>query len=89
MENTDITEFNNPSYKKIASSAGIKSVGEKCYDELRIITSEKMNEILRDVIVYKNASGRKTITTDDILGAIENSGTYMAFSSNLEKTVKR
>ena len=84
----NILGLRDPSYQRIAQRGGVKSMSKSCYPLLRGVTKIKMEEIIRDAVTFSESRRAKTVNLDDMVSAIEQKGSNVAFSSAMKKKIK-
>lgn len=75
-----------PSITRLARRAGIKSVSDECFDSIRNIVDQKLNEILLAALLVNSEHQTKTLMPDDIYEALYLNGYNIAQSSDLGVT---
>lgn len=70
----NIHGITRPSIRRLARRAGIKHVSGLLYSEARATMRGFMTAILRDALAYTEHSMRKTLTTSDIIHALQRQG---------------
>lgn len=63
----DITE---PSIGRIARKAGVKSMSSQCYDTVRQLIENKLDEITATLLVVNSERQIKTIMASDVYNAL-------------------
>lgn len=81
MENID--NISKPSITRLARQAGIKSLSEDCFETVRNLIDEKLNEVVKTVIVVNSEHQTKTIMVSDVYKALQLLNYNVAESSYL------
>ena len=63
----DITK---PSITKLSRRAGVKSLSDDCFDVIRKIIDNKLNEIIKTTVTVNSQHNTKTIMTNDVYDAL-------------------
>ncbi|KAF2873418.1 histone-fold-containing protein [Massariosphaeria phaeospora] len=61
--------------RRLARRGGIKRISGLVYDEMRIVLKQRLERILKDCIAVVEYSGRKTVTTTDVIFTLNRIGT--------------
>ncbi len=64
-------EITNPSITRLARKAGVKSIAEECFDVIKNIIEEKMDECIRVALVVNSERQTKTLMVEDIYDALK------------------
>ena len=72
----NITGIKNPSIKRIATQAGIKSLSGEIYEEVRGKIKAYVETMLQRVSIYLEHAGKKTVTTEDVSAATSDTKYY-------------
>ena len=59
-----------PSITRISRRAGIKSLSEDCYDTVRKIIDDKLDEVMKAIIIVNSEHNTKTIMNNDVYDAL-------------------
>lgn len=59
-----------PSITRISRRAGIKSLSEDCYDTVRKIVYDKLDEVMKTIIIVNSEHNTKTIMDNDVYDAL-------------------
>ena len=81
MENID--NISKPSITKLARQAGIKSLSEDCFETVRNLIDEKLNEIVKTILVVNSEHQTKTIMVGDVYKSLQILNYNVAESSYL------
>jgi histone H3/H4 len=68
MENID--NISKPSITRLARQAGIKSLSEDCFETVRNLIDEKLNEIVKTILVVNSEHQTKTVMVGDVYKAL-------------------
>ena len=74
--------INKPSITRLFRIAGVKSFTSECFDVIRRLVENKLEEIIHGSLVIKSESNRKILTTSDIYNYLESIGYNMALLEN-------
>ena len=72
-----------PSIKRLARSAGIKSISDDCFNIIRELINHKLKEIINTIIIVNSERQKKTIMSDDVYEAIHILGYNITQSNDL------
>jgi histone H3/H4 len=78
-----------PAFLRIARQAGVKRMSGLTYKELRDVTEEHMENVIRASMMYMEHDRRKTLGLNDVIRGIEDQGDKLAFSNAMKKAVRR
>ena len=81
MENID--NISKPSITRLARQAGIKSLSEDCFETVRNLIDDKLNEVIKTIIVVNSEHQTKTIMVGDVYKALQLLNYNVAESSYL------
>jgi len=81
MENID--NISKPSITRLARQAGIKSLSEDCFETVRNLIDEKLNEVIKTIIVVNSEHQTKTIMVSDVYKGLQLLNYNVAESSYL------
>lgn len=81
MENID--NISKPSITRLARQAGIKSLSEDCFETVRNLIDEKLNEVIKTIIVVNSEHQTKTVMVGDVYKALQILNYNVAESSYL------
>ena len=81
MENID--NISKPSITRVARQAGIKSLSEDCFETVRNLIDEKLNEVIKTIIVVNSEHQTKTVMVGDVYKALQILNYNVAESSYL------
>lgn len=72
------------SITRLARKAGIKSMSKECYDEIKTLCTEKIEEIVKNILVLNNT---KTILVSDFIESLELNNEFITLSNNIGNNV--
>jgi len=73
-----------PAITRLARCAGVKSISEDCFDIIRKLIHDKLEEIIRITMIINSEHQTKTLMPDDIYEAISlEDGVNLAQSNDL------
>jgi len=81
MENID--NISKPSITRLARQAGIKSLSEDCFETVRNLIDDKLNEVVKAIIVVNSEHQTKTVMVSDVYKALQILNYNVAESSYL------
>ncbi len=81
MENIDT--ISKPSITRLARQAGIKSLSEDCFETVRNLIDDKLNEIVKTILVVNSEHLTKTVMVGDVYKALQLLNYNVAESSYL------
>lgn len=67
-------ELTNPSITRLARRAGIKSISSDCFDVIRYLIKDKLEEVIKNSLIINNERKTKTLMCEDIYESIILSG---------------
>ena len=76
-----------PSIARLGRRAGVKSLSDDCYDNIRNLIHQKLDEILKTVVIVNSEHNTKTILVNDIYESLTLLNHNVAQSSELNTTV--
>jgi len=76
-------ELTRPSITRLARKAGVKSISEDCFAEIRELTKNKLVSLLKVALIVNSERQTKTIMPDDIYEALRLLGENIAESHDL------
>lgn len=79
----DITK---PSITRLARRAGVKSVSDDCFNIIRYIISNRIDDIISTALVVNSEHQTKTLMADDIYDAFSLLGVNVTQSNDLGTT---
>lgn len=93
VKNTQIEDpingFKNIQIRRLAYRAGAERIESDTYDCVRQVISEQVNDLLRKILVFTTHTDRKTVTLDDLEGALESKGEFLMAGGNTAKDIKK
>lgn len=75
-----------PSITRLARRAGVKSLSDDCYNTVRSLTGNYLNEIIKTALAVNSEHNTKTLMPDDIYEALRLKGYNIAQSHDLGST---
>ncbi|OTB08237.1 hypothetical protein M426DRAFT_317357 [Hypoxylon sp. CI-4A] len=63
-----------PDIRRLARRGGVKRISGQIYDEVRAALKGRLEEIIRDCVIYTEYRQRKTVTVGDVLHALKRLG---------------
>lgn len=72
-----------PSITRLARRAGVKSVSDECFDSIRGLIGEKLQEIINISMVVNSEHQTKTLMADNIYEALHLMGENVTHSTEL------
>lgn len=72
-----------PSITRLARRAGVKSVSDECFDAIRTLVDERLNQIISTALVVNSEHQTKTLMSDDVYEALHLLNYRVAQSSEL------
>jgi histone H3/H4 len=76
----DITK---PSITRLARRAGVKSVSDDCFNPIRLLIADHLDELLRAALVVNSEHQTKTLMSDDVYDSFTLLGRNVTQSSDL------
>jgi histone H3/H4 len=73
----------NPSIVRLSRKAGVKSMSNECYNTIRKIAQQELDEIVKTMLIVNSEHNTKTIMQEDIYDALKLRGHYVAQSQEL------
>lgn len=74
-------DLTKPSLTRLARCAGVKSLSDNCYDVLRKLVDDKLEEVIRITMIVNSLKHTKTLMTEDLQDAISLMGTKLSDSN--------
>ena len=75
-----IQGITDASIRRLARRGGVKRISATIYDETRGIVKTFLESVIRDAIVYTEHAQRKTVTSIDIVHALERQGRELSWN---------
>jgi histone H3/H4 len=76
-------EITRPSITRLSRLAGVKSISEDCYDEIKEIMLHRLQRVVKTSLVVNAQKQNKTLLPEDIYDAIALLGENLAVSNCL------
>ncbi|XXG98417.1 mitochondrial 54S ribosomal protein YmL19 [Hypoxylon texense] len=70
----NILGVTKPAIRRLARRGGVKRISAQIYDEARAAVKARLEEIIKDCVVYTEYRQRKTVTINDVLHALKRMG---------------
>lgn len=78
-------DLTKPSLIRLARCAGVKSLSDNCYDVIRKLVDDKMEEVIRVTMIVNSLKHTKTLMSEDLQEAISLLGTKLSDSNCIGK----
>ena len=76
-------EITRPSITRLARKAGVKSIADECYNNIRAIIEHKLHSVIKNAIVVNSEHQTTSLMPEDVHDAITLSCENLAQSHNL------
>lgn len=76
-------EITRPSITRLARRAGIKSVSEDCFNNVRALIDQRLDSVIRAALVVNSEHQTKTLMPEDIYEALALTGQNLTMSHDL------
>lgn len=76
-------EITRPSIVRLARRAGIKSISEECFNNIRALITFQITDIIKKSLVVNSEHQTKTLMTEDIYEALSLNGENLTQSNDL------
>ncbi|QIW98634.1 hypothetical protein AMS68_004152 [Peltaster fructicola] len=63
------------SIRKLARRGGVKRISCTIYDHTREVLKQWLQSLIRDIVLYVDHAGRRTVMTSDVVHALRRRGT--------------
>ncbi|KAI1470620.1 histone-fold-containing protein [Daldinia caldariorum] len=70
----NIQGITKPAIRRLARRGGVKRISAQIYDEVRSALKARLEEIIRDCVVYTEYRQRKTVTINDVIHSLKRLG---------------
>ncbi|KAI2779043.1 histone-fold-containing protein [Daldinia loculata] len=70
----NIQGITKPAIRRLARRGGVKRISAQIYDEVRVALKARLEEIIRDCVIYTEYRQRKTVTINDVLHSLKRIG---------------
>ncbi|KAI8958668.1 histone-fold-containing protein [Daldinia sp. FL1419] len=70
----NILGVTKPAIRRLARRGGVKRISAQIYEEVRAALKARLEEIIRDCVVYTEYRQRKTVTINDVLHSLKRIG---------------
>lgn len=74
---TTLEGITKPAMRRLAKRGGVKIVSALSYEEMRGTMRVFLENVVRDAIVHTDAARRKTITSADVVQALDTNGRHL------------
>ena len=81
-----ICDITKPSITRLARRAGVKSVSDECFHAIRIIISNRLNELILASLIVNSEHQTKTMMSDDVYDSFCLLGQNVTQSNDLGTT---
>jgi histone H3/H4 len=75
--------ISKPSLTKLARQAGIKSLSDDCFETIRHVMNNKIDEIIKTMLIVNSEHKTKTIIVNDVYESLQILNHNVAESSEL------
>lgn len=75
-----------PAIIRLSRRSGIKSLSDDCYDVVRKVIEEKLDDVIRSVMIVNSEHNTKTIMVNDIYNTLHLLGENVTQSNELSTT---
>ena len=69
-----ILGITKPAIRRLARRGGVKRISATVYDEIRMVMTAFLQNIIRDSVTYTEHSRRKAVTALDVVYALKRQG---------------
>ena len=59
-------EMTRPSITRLARRAGVKSISEECFPDIRALVTQRLHIVIQNALIVNSEHQTKTLMTDDI-----------------------
>jgi histone H3/H4 len=66
-----IDNISKPSITRLARQSGIKSLSDDCFETIRNIMDEKIDEIVKTILIVNSEHQTKTVMVSDVYQALQ------------------
>ena len=84
-----ISGFKNIQIRRLAYKAGNQRIENDTYDRVRGVIESETTSTLRKILVFTTHTDRRTVTLDDLEGALESEGKFLMAGSNTARDIKK
>jgi histone H3/H4 len=77
----------SPCIKRLARKAGVKNISSDCYDFIKQLIENEVDDIVRTMIDINNIKNTKTLLSPVLYTALQIKGVNVAQSSHLGESV--
>jgi histone H3/H4 len=79
-------EMTRPSITRLARKAGVKSISEDCFTNIRALVNQQLHTIIQSALVINSEHQTKTLMADDIYESLAMLGKNLTQSHDLGTT---
>jgi histone H3/H4 len=76
-----------PSLVRLSRRAGVKRMSDDCYDAIRHVMKDKLNEVVNAIVVVNSQNNKKTVMVSDVYDALHMLNHNVAHSNELNTTI--
>lgn len=76
-------EITRPSITRLARRAGIKSISEECFDNVRALITQRVDSIIQNAVIVNSEHQTKTLMVEDIYDTLALMGENLTMSHDL------
>jgi len=84
-----VSGFKDIQIRRLAYRAGNQRIENDTYDRVREIIESETSSILRKILVFTTHTDRRTVTLDDLEGALESEGKFLMAGSNTAREIRK
>jgi len=84
-----VSGFKDIQIRRLAYRAGNQRIENDTYNRVREIIESETSSILRKILVFTTHTDRKTVTLDDLEGALESEGKFLMAGSNTAREIRK
>ncbi|KAI1095748.1 histone-fold-containing protein [Rostrohypoxylon terebratum] len=70
----NIQGITKPAIRRLARRGGVKRISAQIYDEVRVALRARLENIIKDCVIYTEYRQAKTVTINDVLHALRRIG---------------
>lgn len=84
-----LSGFKGPQIRKLARRAEAKRIQKETYEAVRQLIFDRVNDLLRKILVFTICNGRKTVELNDLQSALQSEGTSMMAGEQIASCIKK
>lgn len=84
-----VTGFKDIQIRRLAYRAGNQRIENDTYDRIRKVIESETAYTLRKILVFTTHTDRRTVTLDDLEGALESEGKFLMAGSNTARDIRK